>query len=1516
MLNHPQRRPAPIESSAAKFAPIGPSRALADLAQADTAVLENYLETYTAIYERYDREHSQVDNSNSVEEGNVSRLPPLSTVPQVFFGNDFDINKQYTYDLVTEKYKQNSAAGIDADQALSYGVVLNQMLQEKLSYYSDVIEQHLVVEISARSCSFFDAFGILQNLAKETTTCIAQIDALHSHLDHVNQQVVDGLQLESLRRDRDQLAQQEAMLHDLRRILERRDLLLLLVQHDELENALAVLQELEPEVQNAQAPEAAQALLPQIKEAKSNIAVALEAALTQLVNETLQNLPQINLDMAFDENLVVDTLLPDQEPVTPEDWPEVARLLGLLNRCGALSTSLTQYTEQSSIRLERVVTASLEHNKRTAWISELIMEGSEGKQRVQSLAWSEYISVCAAMFRVLLIGARNCTALDVALQKETSTLSETHKLIDQAMQNTWNRVQRIATEVFTARTSKLMDQTLDDSVPYFALLWRFVALVEQANDRAVVSLRSAVLSQTKTFLVHVHRTRIEKAMRAVEEEVWAPAPVPGDLAQTVMRIWESSSHDPPSLVIDTVLHASSSPAPPPKSEDTKRTLEINGKPYFVVRANGVVLNFLSDYVRMLINLPMFTAETLGWIVEFMKQYNSRTCQVVLGAGAMRSAGLKNITARHLALASQSLSLMVLLIAPLRALCERHLKSSQSILLTEFDKLQRDFTEHQNEIHAKLVAIMSDRIQVHAKALSNSNDWNAPFLEDETPASHPVQDLVRETGTLHRVMTQYLDMDAIQNILSKVCQAMDSSLSSSLSRVDVKSIEAHKRMQKDVDYIASKMQALHQNAWKGDQLAEVLKNKVPPPAPTPAAARASMEKSSGSATPPLAYRPRFSMGKRPPATQSPRLNALDAFENDKDPKISTKEENLQRSPKKSAAKTSEEKSRASTSEPQKPTNEKSESESDLKSKAAVERTNAEIQPAPSTTQTALESVPPMKDQLPASLESNKESAQVSNDSIVSAQHDQANEDPKLKDGISSGPNAVPKAEPKADSGSTKVSDEPADPVATKDTQQDKQPAELSQGVENVQIEAVPSADTETDTSHKNSECDDQPPPPVPEKPAKNHDSARTPADQLVKSSSVQEPLTSKPESRSSAEHTMQNHAEEHPDSAVSTSVQEPSQESPISGTSNKVASQSSISTEAESNANLPSPQKPSQESAELPSTPQKTEDLHDTSRQRTKNRSAGRVALQQRLAESMRRRAAKPKNAGGSGSSAPENRNQSPTKTPQSFTAEEVGDVQLKDNQLEVNTETESGIQSQSTEGHDRNSAVETAEDAVKTTNDQVIGLPENKLDDKPVSNSILESIKDDTQVVDKVQTTEQADAEQLPDSTDATISTNGLSTKSTDGSLDRNEQSALDAISANDASIESDIIKGPVDLQQKTILEKQDEQEKLLASEDQHKQKELITLEKQDKQEELVPLENQDKQEELILPEGRDKQEELISLENREDVTSLEKQEERRQDEKEEQEEQEENNNQQSKYNQANATESQAESQQVDTGVI
>jgi vacuolar protein sorting-associated protein 54 len=119
---------------------------------------------------------------------------------------------------------------------------------------------------------------------------------------------------------------------------------------------------------------------------------------------------------------------------------------------------------------------------------------------------------------------------------------------------------------------------------------------------------------------------------------------------------------------------------------------------------------------------------------------------------MRSAGLKNITAKHLALASQSLSIVIALIPYIRETFRRHLSPKQAVMLVEFDKLKRDYQEHQNEIHAKLIAIMGDRITAHIKSL-NAIRWEAPAAK---PGVHDYMELmVKETVTLHKVLSRYL-----------------------------------------------------------------------------------------------------------------------------------------------------------------------------------------------------------------------------------------------------------------------------------------------------------------------------------------------------------------------------------------------------------------------------------------------------------------------------------------------------------------------------------------------------------------------------------------------------------------------------------------------------------------------------------------------------------------------------------------------------------------------------------------
>jgi len=59
------------------------------------------------------------------------------------------------------------------------------------------------------------------------------------------------------------------------------------------------------------------------------------------------------------------------------------------------------------------------------------------------------------------------------------------------------------------------------------------------------------------------------------------------------------------------------------------------------------LKFLGDYLNFLDQLPGFESEVAHRLVEIVHVFNSRTCQMILGGGALAISGLKAIKTRHL-----------------------------------------------------------------------------------------------------------------------------------------------------------------------------------------------------------------------------------------------------------------------------------------------------------------------------------------------------------------------------------------------------------------------------------------------------------------------------------------------------------------------------------------------------------------------------------------------------------------------------------------------------------------------------------------------------------------------------------------------------------------------------------------------------------------------------------------------------------------------------------------------------
>ncbi|CAL5410407.1 unnamed protein product [Camellia sinensis] len=100
-----------------------------------------------------------------------------------------------------------------------------------------------------------------------------------------------------------------------------------------------------------------------------------------------------------------------------------------------------------------------------------------------------------------------------------------------------------------------------------------------------------------------------------------------------------------------------------------------------------MLKMLSEYIDINNNLPALSSEVVHRVVEILKFFNTRTCQLVLGTGALQVAGLKSITSKHLALASQVISFMDGIIPEIRRILFMKVPETQkALLLSAIDRV--------------------------------------------------------------------------------------------------------------------------------------------------------------------------------------------------------------------------------------------------------------------------------------------------------------------------------------------------------------------------------------------------------------------------------------------------------------------------------------------------------------------------------------------------------------------------------------------------------------------------------------------------------------------------------------------------------------------------------------------------------------------------------------------------------------------------------------------------------------
>lgn len=341
---------------------------------------------------------------------------------------------------------------------------------------------------------------------------------------------------------------------------------------------------------------------------------------------------------------------------------------------------------------------------------------------------------------------------------------------------------------------------------------KFVSECEAVCGRHSRVLRTILVTQAKKFVERFHEEKKQKLSLILDNERWKQADVPAEFQTLVDSLVDgvpTSDREILSLPSNKQASSLSSSRKPPASH-----LVVNGEKFAVAGTLLLVLNMIVEYCHCVDLMPMLAADIMTKLFELMKMFNSRTCQLVLGAGALQLVGLKTITAKHLALASRCLEVVTLHIATFKSHFELRLPPKQYVLLGQFDQILKDYNNHRQEIFSKMATLMEELFDDHLLT------WE---VRPPMP-SQVMRNIVKQITKLHEALLAIFPATQVEIVMKDVKKSFKNVLAKKIASLKVKNDfgPQHGLVQSDLAYFAMNLKSLHGMKDVEDSLGDIWK----------------------------------------------------------------------------------------------------------------------------------------------------------------------------------------------------------------------------------------------------------------------------------------------------------------------------------------------------------------------------------------------------------------------------------------------------------------------------------------------------------------------------------------------------------------------------------------------------------------------------------------------------------------------------------------------------------------------
>ncbi|XP_028675956.1 vacuolar protein sorting-associated protein 54 [Erpetoichthys calabaricus] len=397
------------------------------------------------------------------------------------------------------------------------------------------------------------------------------------------------------------------------------------------------------------------------------------------------------------------------------------------------------------------------------------------------------------------------------------TINEDMKLTDLELGGIADSIQKLlytASDVCHDRCVKFLMARAKDGFleklnsSEFVALSRAVEAFAQETEficgRKSMSLRVALQSQANKIVHRFHDERKTKLSLLLDNERWKQAEVPAEFQDLVNSIEDGKISLPEKKTSG--------------SEERKPAdyLIVDGQKYAVVGTVLLLIRIFLEYCQCVDDIPSITTDMLTRLSDLLKHFNSRSSQLVLGAGALQVVGLKTITTKNLALASRCLQLIVHYIPIIRAHFEARLLPKQYSILRHFDHIMKEYNDHIAEISAKLVAIMDSLFE---KVLTKY-EVKAPM------PSTCFRNVCKQMAKMHEAIYDLLPEEQTQMLFLRINASFKLHLKKQLTRLAVVNDGGpqHGLVMADVAFYTGNIQALKTLENLDLNMAEIWKQK--------------------------------------------------------------------------------------------------------------------------------------------------------------------------------------------------------------------------------------------------------------------------------------------------------------------------------------------------------------------------------------------------------------------------------------------------------------------------------------------------------------------------------------------------------------------------------------------------------------------------------------------------------------------------------------------------------------------